>query len=129
MGGLWAWVISGNLFDLKIPGGYFVAICAEASYTFLIVAVALMVQAKHDSVTAVAVPLAYIGSITACRKASLGIFNPAVAIGINMLNLFYGRSITNIFAYIIGPCIGGLLAALANIFVENAGKKPEEKSV
>lgn len=124
LGGLWAWMIDGDLYNLDLGKdvSIFQAISAEASYSFLIVAVALMVETNAFSVTSIAVPLSYVGSIEACKGISKGIFNPSVALGINFLNLFYGNNIENIFAYIIGPCIGALLASLANIFVRNAAK-------
>ena len=93
------------------------AIVAEAIFTFALVSVVLNTattkKAAGNSYFGLAIGFTVLVGAFAVGPISGGAFNPAVGVGPNIVDLFKGGTGSiNILTYIIGPELGGLLAAI-----------------
>jgi aquaporin Z len=94
------------------------AIVAEAIFTFALVSVVLNTattkKAAGNSYFGLAIGFTVLAGAFAVGPISGGAFNPAVGIGPNIVDIFRGgiNYGMNILTYIIGPELGGILAAI-----------------
>ena len=93
------------------------ALLAEAIFTFALVSVVLNTattkKAAGNSYFGLAIGFTVLAGAFAVGAISGGAFNPAVGVGPNLIELFRGGNTTyNILLYIIGPELGGILAAI-----------------
>jgi len=91
-------------------------ILIEILFTFTLASVILAVTSKKlqgNYIYGLAIGLTLMAIAFAGGPISGGVFNPAVALGPLILQLFLGSSyLFNIMLYIVGPVIGGILAGL-----------------
>lgn len=97
------------------------ALLVELFYTFALALVVLNVAATkataNNSFYGLAIGFTVGAGAIAGGGLSGGAFNPAVGIGPNLANLMlHGAGISHIWLYIVGPCIGGTLAAFVHKF-------------
>lgn len=92
------------------------ALLIEIIFTFIFVATILTITSDkltNNHVYGLVIGLTLTGIIFAGGDISGGVFNPAVGIGpILMDTINGGSSINHLWVYIIGPMVGGILAAL-----------------
>lgn len=97
------------------------ALLAEALYTFALALVVLNVAATkataNNSFFGLAIGFTVAAGAIAVGGLSGGAFNPAVGIGPNLANMMRnGGDIGHVWIYVVGPCVGGALAALVHKF-------------
>jgi aquaporin Z len=102
------------------------ALTVEALYTFALALVVLNVAATKatsgNSYYGLAIGFTVGAGAIAGGGISGGAFNPAVGIGPNLANmLLHDASISHVWLYIVGPCVGGSLAALVHQFQNPQG--------
>lgn len=97
---------------------YFQVLLVECLFSFIIVLTHLRVIPNgHQPANAyfgLAMGLIYLASIYACKDISTGIFNPAIAVGPNVV----GAEFHDFWLYLVGPFLGAVLAAFAANFLE-----------
>jgi len=99
-------VLSGNGPSLSSIGELL------GSFVFVF-GVATIVQRKVTDVGGLVVGFSLFVGITLASASSLGIINPAVALGLGVLNPTATGLASNLFAYALMPIIGGFLGAQA----------------
>ena len=97
------------------------ALLVEVFYTFALALVVLNVAATkataNNSYYGLAIGFTVGAGAIAGGGLSGGAFNPAVGIGPNLAHMMLnGASISHVWLYIVGPCIGGALAAFVHGF-------------
>lgn len=102
----------------------FQILLAEILFTFLLVTVflnaAISERTKGNSFYGLAIGLAVTTGIYSVSEISGGIFNPAVGIGPNLINMNF----LPMWYYSVGPFVGGILATFLFIFTEKAAGYP-----
>lgn len=117
-----AWVarvVAGGAFTVA-PGpdtGWLPALLAEFLFTFALVMVVLASATAKDTKGNSFYGLAIGGTVAvgafAVGAISGGAFNPAVGIGPIVVDVLAGGSVGQLWLYIVGPLLGGVLAAAA----------------
>lgn len=102
--------LPGFTYDLK-------PMILEAIFTFALVAVVLSVAASKksagNSYYGLAIGFTVMTAAFAAGKVSGGAFNPAVGVGTLLVDMFIeGNDISHVWIYIVGPCLGGIVAAM-----------------
>lgn len=121
-----AWIamtLTGGSFA-PAPGAGVSAITAlmvEALYTFALALVVLNVAATkataNNSFYGLAIGFTIVAGAIAGGGLSGGAYNPAVGLGPNLANMMmHGADITHVWIYIVGPGVGGALAAFVHRF-------------
>ncbi len=113
------YILSGKTF-LPSPGNGVAilnSILVEILFTFLlcsvILAVATSKKFEGNHIYGLAIGLTLAAGAFAGGNISGGVYNPAVALGPMVLNSFFGfPSWNNLVIYLIGPFLGGILAAI-----------------
>jgi aquaporin Z len=113
-------VILGETF-VPSPGadaGLLAVLMSESFFTFAVVMVVLNVAMDDatagNSFYGVAIGVVVMAGIFAVGDVSGGVFNPAVGAGFILVDAFVGDgSLANLWVYIVGPIIGGLVAVKA----------------
>jgi aquaporin Z len=89
---------------------------AESIFTFALALVVLNVatvkQVAGNSYFGAAIGLTVAVGATCVGHISGGAFNPAVGVGSLLFALIKGASITHAWMYVVGPCMGAVVAAL-----------------
>jgi aquaporin Z len=117
--GIAVWAITGRTFA-PAPGPGVTATAAllvEVLYTFSLALVVLNVATAAatagNSFYGLAIGFAVVVGAFAGGPISGGAFNPAVGIGPTIVNAMLGTgTFINLWLYIVGPLVGGVLAAL-----------------
>jgi len=89
----------------------------EILFTFALVTVianvAISKKAAGNNYFGIAIGFTVMAGAFAAGPVSGGVFNPAVAIGPTIIDtVLGGSSLGNLWIYLVGPCTGGILAAL-----------------
>lgn len=98
----------------KVTAG--TAVLVEALYTFALALVVLNVatssKTANNSFYGLAIGFTVLSAAFAVGGVSGGAFNPAVGIGPNLVaTMVGGGSLANVWIYLVGPFIGGAVAA------------------
>ncbi|MEM7654703.1 MAG: aquaporin [Bacteroidota bacterium] len=97
---------------------YFQVMLVECLFSFLLVLVHLRVIPNgHQPANAyfgLALGMTFLASMYAARDISVGIFNPATAVGPNIV----GAEFHDFWLYLVGPLLGAVLAAFTANFLE-----------
>ena len=97
---------------------YFQVLLVEALLSFVLTLVYLRVipegRRPGNAYFGLAIGFTYLAIIYAARDISGGIFNPAIAIGPNVV----GAEFHDFWLYLVGPFLGAALAAYAATFLE-----------
>jgi len=101
---------------LVAPGGSIPFVrAAEVIFTFALALVVLNVAtvARTAGNSYYGVAIGFIVTVGAACVGSIsgGAFNPAVGIGPNIFAAFMGDNVLHTWIYIVGPCLGAILAA------------------
>lgn len=110
---------------LVAPGvgvNFWVALLAEIIFTFLLVSVvlhtAVSAKAKNNDYYGLAIGFALLVGAFSVGPISGGAFNPAVGLGPNLVDFSsISNHWVNLGLYLVGPLVGGAIAALAFGFV------------
>lgn len=99
----------------------------ETLFTFALAFVFLQVSTSKKSIGnsyfGLAIGFVFMAAVFAGGRVSGGAFNPAIGIGPLMVDTVLGNGgLSNLWIYIIGPCIGSISAAM----VYNLVNKGEE---
>lgn len=113
-------IILGQTF-VPSPGadaGLLSVLLSEIFFAFAVVLVVLNVAMNDatagNSFYGVAIGFVVMAGIFAVGDVSGGVFNPAVGLGFILIDAFAGDgSLDNLWVYIVGPIIGGLVAVKA----------------
>lgn len=113
-------IILGQTF-VPSPGvdaGILSVLMSEIFFAFAVVLVVLNVAMNDatagNSFYGVAIGFVVMAGIFAVGDVSGGVFNPAVGVGFILIDAFVaGGSLDNLWVYIVGPIIGGLVAVKA----------------
>lgn len=91
------------------------AVLAEVLFTMLLVLVILNVATAKatagNQYFGLAIGFTVMAGAFACGPISGAAFNPAVAVGLIAMDMIRGGSAQNIWIYIVGPLVGGAIAA------------------
>ena len=119
------YLIKGNTFA-PAPGGHYTydlkPLMIEMLFTFALASVVLNVATTKsnagNSFYGIAIGFTVLGAAFAGGPISGGAYNPAVAIGpIVVDTIMGGHSISHIWVYLVGPFVGGAVAAYVFKFV------------
>jgi aquaporin Z len=114
------WVTYGTPVPLPSPAPGFQynlkPVLLEVIFTFALVSVILNVamskKSAGNSYFGLAIGFTVLASAFAVGPISGGAFNPAVALGPMLMDIFVGGvSFINVWIYVVGPFLGALLAA------------------
>ena len=113
-------IILGQTF-VPSPGvdaGILSVLMSEIFFAFAVVLVVLNVAMNDatagNSFYGAAIGFVVMAGIFAVGDVSGGVFNPAVGVGFILIDAFVaGGSLDNLWVYIVGPIIGGLVAVKA----------------
>lgn len=121
--------LTGKVFVIKPGEGVsdLHAILAEALFTFALALVVLNVatlkKVANNSYYGLAIGFTVFAGASAVGKISGGALNPAVGVGSLLVAAMKGVSIGHCWIYIVGPLVGGALAAA--VFKVQNGSKAE----
>ena len=104
----------------------FTALLTEVIFTFTLALTVLNVATSRynpgNSYYGLAIGFAIVVGVGAGGPVSGGVYNPAVGIGASLINAFVGGGdLTRLWLYLVGPFVGGALAAL--VFRVQEGKE------
>jgi len=106
------------------------ALLVEALYTTALCLVVLhsatAPQTTGNSFYGLAIGFTVTAAAFAGGPISGGAFNPAVGIGPIVLSALMGGSAANLWLYLVGPCVGGCLAAAIYRVQQPAERTPQE---
>ena len=110
------WWLMGDTLEVAPSHPALHALAAEILFTFALALVILNVatadETAGNSYFGLAIGFTVMAGAYAAGGISGGAFNPAVGIGSILVDVMNGGSIAHIWLYIVGPFIGGALAAL-----------------
>ncbi|MDQ2670304.1 MAG: aquaporin [Gemmatimonadota bacterium] len=117
LGALFVWWLVGQTF-VPAPGGaasMLTALAAELVFTFVLVLVVLNVATTDatagNSHYGLAIGFTVLTGAFAVGAISGGAFNPAVGVGPAIVHVIGGGPIGHVWLYLVGPFLGGALAA------------------
>lgn len=121
---LMAWGTSGDTFAYYVQSGYnnSEGFLAEMVYTAVICATCLTVKRVTESLflSGAAISAGYLTGILSVQNITLGCFNPAAALALNLVH--YGKKgnhFSDTWIYIFGPLAGSIIGtAVAVIFIK-----------
>jgi aquaporin Z len=110
-------VITGKSFAVKPSVGLLPALLVEVLYTFALALVVLNVatssKTANNSFYGLAIGFTVAAAAFAAGGISGGAFNPAVGVGANLVNAINaGGPWSHTWLYLVGPFVGGALAAV-----------------
>ena len=104
----------GDGYDLSSPGPWIVEILFTFALALVVLNTATSAGTKNNSFYGLAIGFTVVVAAFAGGGISGGAFNPAVGIGPNVIKQFVGGAdgvISNLGLHVVGPLIGGALAA------------------
>ena len=124
LGSLLGWAILSYPVHFDVTDGYMDSetFFGEMIYSLLVVTDALVVGRLIDNpiVCGGVIAMAVTAGDWAIGKISGGCFNPAIGFGVNIVNYAKNKShIGHTWIYVLGPLLGGILAAfIASLFIQ-----------
>ena len=129
LAGLMGWGTEHHPFAFTVHDGFnhYEAFLAEMAYTAAICATCLTAKRVTESlvISGGAIAIAYLTGILSVSNISSACFNPAAAIGLNLIHYIKnGTKINDTWIYVIAPLVGSVIGtAIAAIFINIENEK------